>query len=289
MAFQGYNRLRWGQSLRQNYFLWRDRKGGLVSATCLLTVACLLQLGALWIYERCASDPWHFLGIFASSQLLMGLLLANVVLLVNRVAQRAVFVAMAYGHRQGMCSIARLIWSLVVSVCAWGHATWCFVADRDTRKWIRDKSQHIFPEQNIPGRKSTPPIGQILISQGVLTPAQLEDGMSRRINGIRLGGSMMRQGTITPLQLATALAYQAGVQAEDIDCRKLDSRMIALLPSRVALHYAILPLRIEDGHLILARESPLDQVSLSAMARKIDMPVRYVIVPPGQVVSGGGR
>ncbi|MBJ3816862.1 phage adsorption protein NrfB [Shimwellia pseudoproteus] len=287
-AFQGHNRLRWSQHLWPNYFLWRDRKGVLVSALSLLIALCLLQLGAVWVYEHSVADAWHFLGVFSASRLLMGLLVANGVLLLNRIIQRALFVAVAYGVWQGVGSVARLFWSLVVSISAWCCAIWRFLTDRDMRKWIRDKSHHSFPAQRIQRRDATP-LGQILIAQGVITPAQLEESLSRRINGVRLGSSMVRQGVITPQQLASALAHQAGISAEDVDCRKLDPQMIKLVPARVALHYAVLPLRTERGTLIVARESPLDPVSLAAMARKIGMPVKHVIAPPGQVVVGVRR
>lgn len=285
VALQGYNHLHWGHHLKDNYFLWRDRKGGLISVLSVLIALCVFQLGAVWLYEHTAADPWHFLGIFSASHLLAGLLMANAILLVHRIIQRALFVAAAYGPGMGAGSILRLFWSLVLSVSSWVYAIWLFMFDSNMHNWIRAKSHHAFPASLVP-RNHAPPVGQILIAQGVLSAAGLEEAMARRINGVRLGRSMVRQGTITPWQLACALASQAGLQAEAVDCRKLDPAMIARLPARIALHYAVLPWRLEGDKLIVARESPLDPVSLSALERKIGVPIACVIAPCGEVVVG---
>lgn len=60
------------------------------------------------------------------------------------------------------------------------------------------------------------------------------------------------------------------------DCRRL----------LVALHYAVLPLRLENDELIVGSEDGIDPVSLAALTRKVGRKVRYVIVLRGQIVTG---
>ena len=62
--------------------------------------------------------------------------------------------------------------------------------------------------------------------------------------------------------------------------------LIDAVPDAVALHYAVLPVRLEDHKLVLGCESYLDPVSLAAISRKLGRSVRYVIVPKGQVTIG---
>ena len=59
-----------------------------------------------------------------------------------------------------------------------------------------------------------------------------------------------------------------------------------MVPANVALHYAVFPLRDEDGTLIVASERSLDLVALAAIGRKLQRDVDYVIAPKGQVTVG---
>ena len=61
------------------------------------------------------------------------------------------------------------------------------------------------------------------------------------------------------------------------DCRNAAS---------VALHYAVLPLRLDNDELIVGSEDGIDPVSLAALTRKVGRKVRYVIVLRGQIVTG---
>ncbi len=62
--------------------------------------------------------------------------------------------------------------------------------------------------------------------------------------------------------------------------------LIAEMPASVALHYAVLPLRLDNDELIVGSEDGIDPVSLAALTRKVGRKVRYVIVLWGQIVTG---
>lgn len=73
---------------------------------------------------------------------------------------------------------------------------------------------------------------------------------------------------------------------EPVDANTLNGELVNALPMAVALQYAVLPLRVDGGTLVLASESYIDPVSLAAIARKLDRPVRYVVAHKGQVTVG---
>ncbi|WP_096323402.1 glycosyl transferase family protein [Escherichia coli] len=73
---------------------------------------------------------------------------------------------------------------------------------------------------------------------------------------------------------------------ESIDAWQIPSSLIAEMPASVALHYAVLPLRLENDELIVGSEDGIDPVSLAALTRKVGRKVRYVIVLRGQIVTG---
>ena len=71
-----------------------------------------------------------------------------------------------------------------------------------------------------------------------------------------------------------------------VDAWQIPSSLIAEMPASVALHYAVLPLRLENDELIVGSEDGIDPVSLAALTRKVGRKVRYVIVLRGQIVTG---
>ena len=73
---------------------------------------------------------------------------------------------------------------------------------------------------------------------------------------------------------------------ESIDAWQIPSSLIAEMPASVALHYAVLPLRLDNDELIVGSEDGIDPVSLAALTRKVGRKVRYVIVLRGQIVTG---
>ncbi|EJM2037031.1 phage adsorption protein NrfB [Escherichia coli] len=73
---------------------------------------------------------------------------------------------------------------------------------------------------------------------------------------------------------------------ESINAWQIPSSLIAEMPASVALHYAVLPLRLDNDELIVGSEDGIDPVSLAALTRKVGRKVRYVIVLRGQIVTG---
>jgi adsorption protein B len=97
---------------------------------------------------------------------------------------------------------------------------------------------------------------------------------------------MIHESRITAAQLARAIGEQIGVGCEPEDLAGVPRELLDGLPACMALHYAVLPLRCEGQTLVLGSESYIDPVSLAAIARQLGRPVRYVIVPKGQVAVG---
>lgn len=285
VVYQSFKNRRRSASWAVNYFLWRDIKGGLVNIVAFTALLIALQLGSLWVYQHAVEDAWQFLPLFYCASWLSVLLWLDLCLLLNRIAQRVIFACGYYGFCQGMMCVPRLLWSSLINFTANCRAMRWGVQQDDAGRVVADEMGRDFQ------RKTTcspyfRPLGEILLARNMISQAQLEEAVQHRITGVRLGGSLVRSGIINTLQLAEALAEQAGVPMERIDCRCLDKRLVQAVPAGVARHYAVLPLREEPAALVFASESPIDPVSLAALARKVGRRVRYVVVPLGEVVVG---
>lgn len=285
IVFQGFKTHKWTSSLTLNYFLWRDRKGAISNFVSFLAMLVMLQLLLLLAYESLWPDAWHFLSIFSGSAWLMTLLWLNFGLMVNRIVQRVIFVTGYYGLTQGLLSVLRLFWGNLINFMANWRALKQVLQHGDPRRVAWDKTTHDF--SSVTGdTRSLRPLGQILLENQVITEEQLDTALRNRVEGLRLGGSMLMQGLISAEQLAQALAEQNGVAWESIDAWQIPSSLIAEMPASVALHYAVLPLRLENDELIVGSEDGIDPVSLAALTRKVGRKVRYVIVLRGQIVTG---
>ena len=285
IVYQGFRTHRWTRSSVMNYFLWRDRKGMITNFASFLAMMLALQLIVVWSYGQIMPDSYKFLSIFEDDALLYGLLLVNFSLMANRMVQRIIFVTSYYGLGEGLLSVPRLLWGNLINFMANWRAVRQVVASGDSRRVAWDKTSHDFPTLGAQGR-ARKPLGQILVEHGVISEDQLTVARQSVVRGLRLGSQLVHQGSITTEQLAKALAEQGNVSWEFMDGLAVAPTLIAQMPANIALHYAVLPLREEGSVLVLASESSIDPVSLAAIGRKLSRPVRYVIVPKGQVVVG---
>lgn len=285
IVYQGFRTHGWTGSAVMNYFLWRDRKGIVTNFASFLAMILALQLILIAVYGVIVPESYKFLSIFEGDSLLAGLLLVNLGLMLNRIVQRLIFVTSYYGIGEGLLSVPRLLWGNIINFMANWRAVKQVVATGDSRRVAWDKTSHDFPTLGAQGR-ARKPLGEILVEQGAISQDQLTAALQGAVRGLRLGSQLVHQGIITTGQLAMALAEQGHVTWESVDGLALAPTLLAILPARIALHYAVLPLREEGSTLVLASESNVDPVALAAIGRKLSRPVRYVIVPKGQVVVG---
>ena len=285
IVYQGFKNHRWTADPAVNYFLWRDRKGGVSNFVSFLATLIFLQLSALLVYQWVVSDSYHFLSIFEGDRWLVWLLGANSLLMLNRMVQRAFFVSTYYGLVEGLLSMPRLVWGNLINFMANWRAIRQILHHGDPRRVAWDKTTHDFPVLGEQGRARRP-LGQILCEQGVITEEQLQYALVHRSRGLKLGSWLVHDGVISGVQLAAAVAEQCGAPWEEADLLAVDPQLIQQVPRELALHYAVLPLRDENGTLVLASEGDLDPVSAAALARKVKRKISYVIVPKGQVTVG---
>jgi len=285
IVYQGYRTHRWTSSGVMNYFLWRDRKGIITNFASFLAMMLAAQLMLIWTYSVVVPDSYKFMSIFEGDPLLAWLLFVNLALMSNRIVQRIIFVTSYYGIGEGLLSVPRLLWGNIINFMANWRAVKQVLATGDSRRVAWDKTSHEFPTLGAQGR-ARKPLGEILVEQGAISQDALIDALQNSARGLRLGSQLVHQSIITTEQLATALAEQGHVTWESMDGLDLAPTLIATVPANIALHYAVLPLRQEGLTLVLASESNVDPVSLAAIGRKLSRPVRYVIVPKGQVVVG---
>jgi len=285
IVYQGFKTHKWTGDWTLNYFLWRDRKGGISNFISFVATLVFLQLVALLAYQLVWPDAYRFLSIFEGDVWLITLLWINFWLMCNRIVQRIFFVTGYYGLAQGLMSVPRLFWGNFINFMANWRAICQIIEQGDPHRVAWDKTTHDFP--SIGGEnRARRPLGYILVEQGAITEAQLASALTHKAYGLKFGSWLVHEGIISAGQLAAAVAEQSNVECEHVDAYAIAPSLIQMVPGEIGLHYAVLPVREEGASLVVASESDLDPVSLAALARKLGRPVRYVIAPKGQVTVG---
>jgi len=107
-------------------------------------------------------------------------------------------------------------------------------------------------------------LGELLIRQGALTPAQLEQALAiQREEKALLGEILLRLGFVRQTDLARALAEQHGVPYVAIEDEEVDPQVVLLLPEAFCRKHLLVPFRISGDRLQMAMMAPDDLWSLS--------------------------
>ncbi|HUP68167.1 MAG TPA: glycosyl transferase family protein [Sphingomicrobium sp.] len=139
IALSGWDRLGWSGGLGERWMRLRDRRGPLAALLLLAAYTAALLWSQIWLAEA--------LGAPIKARLdptLITLLTINGWLLAWRIVMRAAFTTSAYGLREGLMSIPRLVVGNVIAMLAAIRALSLHLGG-GARRW--DKTHHIFPAE----------------------------------------------------------------------------------------------------------------------------------------------
>lgn len=106
-------------------------------------------------------------------------------------------------------------------------------------------------------------IGDILIESGVITPAQLQEALTRqRKTRERLGRVLVEMKVATERQIAQALADQLGLRLLNVATMRVDPAAVKLVPEVLARKRRIIPVALDGESLVVAVADPLDVYAL---------------------------
>lgn len=142
IALSGWDRLGWDGSLAERWMRLRDRQAVLASLLLFsgyaaLLLWCLMQL-------RLIATGIHPSPISPELALLLKI---NLAMLVWRLAMRFGFVTQAYGWREGLRSIPRVVISNIIAMLAARRAVLRYLSIRKNGHTSWDKTAHAFPAQ----------------------------------------------------------------------------------------------------------------------------------------------
>ena len=106
-------------------------------------------------------------------------------------------------------------------------------------------------------------LGEILISEGVLTEQQLVDAIDQqRMRGQTLGRTLIELGMLSEPQLVRALATQVGMEFVELTTFPIDRNAVSMVPETVCRRHTALPIAVQDGILKVAMSNPANVVAV---------------------------
>lgn len=127
-------------------------------------------------------------------------------------------------------------------------------------------------------------ITSILLDAGVVTAAQIDDGLSRqRETGMRIGETLVEIGAATEEDIAWALARQLGLPFVDLRSDTLDPDLIREFPAGLLYRLHAVPLLRSDEGLSIAFSDPTDTQANAHLEALAGCPLQPSVTTPSAI------
>lgn len=121
-------------------------------------------------------------------------------------------------------------------------------------------------------------IGKILKKMGVVSQEQIDAAVHvQRVTGEALGEILVQLNFVTNDELAHAIAFQNGLDYVDLDGYLPARETLGLVDREFALLNRVIPLKIEDGVLVVATTWPDDDAIHDHLEESSGYPIRFVV------------
>ncbi|MEE8589267.1 MAG: GspE/PulE family protein [Sulfurimonadaceae bacterium] len=121
-------------------------------------------------------------------------------------------------------------------------------------------------------------IGEILKEMGIIPQEQIDAAMHvQRVTNDVLGEILVKLNFITTDELARAIAFQYKLEYVDLDGYVPLRKTLELVDKEFALLNMVIPLKIEDGVLVVATAWPNDDTIHEYLQENTGYPIRFVV------------
>jgi MSHA biogenesis protein MshE len=129
-------------------------------------------------------------------------------------------------------------------------------------------------------------IGDLLVQNGIITEAQLQQGLDRqRQTGLRLGRVLVELGYVEENQFLNFLAQQMDVPFVDLKQFNFDANLIQRLPETHARRYRAIVLSENRGQLTVGMADPMDIFAYDELCRILQQNIDVAIVRESELLN----
>ncbi|WP_155121573.1 glycosyl transferase family protein [Bryobacter aggregatus] len=245
IALQTWQKVGWSKDWRENYWLWRDRKGLIGNPLSLLSNG-LLTASVAGLLPQLSGD--------LRLAIVAGLLLQSI-----RIASRIYFTARVYGVCYALLVPVRIPWSNLVNTLATLSALGCFARARWRKEpllWL--KTEHAYPNRQMLNPYSRR-FHEVLMDLKMIPRTELDAVAGRKPAGVRLGEYLVAEKLLDWDQLYHALSVLSSFPSARIAVEEIDIEAARSLPRSLMLQASLQPVRRGAESLVIATsEIPTD-------------------------------
>ena len=129
-------------------------------------------------------------------------------------------------------------------------------------------------------------LGEVLLKENLITPQQLKEALDyQRINGGRLGSTLVKLGILSDEEVTAVLSRQYGVPSVNLDLFEIDPAAVALVPRETAERYSVLPLSRVGATLTLAMVDPTNVFAIDDIKFMTGLSIEPVVVSETALAS----
>jgi len=134
-------------------------------------------------------------------------------------------------------------------------------------------------------------LGAILEQKFGLSEAKLLEALNiQQTKGGRLGEALLKIRAIEENQLLQALAIQFEMPwLPQLELNQVDHEWIKKVPIHFARRYRVLPLKVDDGAIMVATTDPLETAALDDLRLLLGMPVKAVLTSSMSLLNSLNR
>ena len=134
-------------------------------------------------------------------------------------------------------------------------------------------------------------LGAILEGKFGLTEAKLLEAINiQGTKGGRLGEILVRLRAVTEDQLLQALAIQFEIPwLPNLDVSQVDHEWVKKVPIHFARRYHVLPLKTEDGSVLVATTDPMETAAMDDLRLLLGLPIKPVLTSSLSLLAGLNR
>ena len=127
-------------------------------------------------------------------------------------------------------------------------------------------------------------LGDLLISAGLITEEQLQEGLQlQKGTGKRLGTVLLENGFITESELIEALQMQLGIEFIDLSKVNIPTELVQMVPKNIAKQYQVVPVRLNRDELYIAMSDPLNFYAIEEVRKAVRKKVVPMVAHAAQV------
>jgi type IV pilus assembly protein PilB len=137
-------------------------------------------------------------------------------------------------------------------------------------------------------RKKLQPIGEILVTKGLISREQLEAVLEAQKStpSKRLGEILVDDGILTQEQLNIALAERLGVESIDLSDYEIDALAASMVPEKLARRYCALPIKfIDENTLLVAMVDPTNVFAIDDLRMMTGYDIKAAVATAEEVFN----